>query len=144
MYYPKSRCEDVSIKTLLWSLRRFLAYSFQIRFTASRISSALTVLRPAWVANSRASFPTRTATSSTTFRSSSAASSPILPAPPFFMSRCTAAVDISVSAKYATDFTSQNRLFNDWSRQYGFRTPIFNRPAACRHFPEVLEWAKFG
>src|SRR5437867_626006 len=74
-----------------------------MRFTASLISSALTVLRPAWVANSRASFPTRTATSSTTFRSSSAASSPILPAPPFFMSRCTAAFDVSVSANYESN-----------------------------------------
>jgi hypothetical protein len=28
------------------------------------------------------------------------------------MSRCTAAVEISVSANYATDFSSENCLFN--------------------------------
>lgn len=70
-------------------------YDYWLRLITSWMSSALTVLRPAWVASVVASLLTRTAYSSRIRRISSTASSPTRSAPAFSISLRTAAVESS-------------------------------------------------
>ena len=68
-----------------------LAYAFMTFLDASLMSSGLIVFLPAWMESSTACLDILSAASSSTLRSSSAASSLTLSAPDFFIMRCMAA-----------------------------------------------------